>query len=635
MSTPLQILEKYWGHSQFRPLQADIIDAVIAQKDVLALLPTGGGKSICFQVPALLQEGMCLVISPLIALMQDQVNNLNEKGIEAAVIHSGMSFIAVKETLQACTSDAYKFLYLSPERIESNVFKEYLPALDISLIAVDEAHCIAQWGYDFRPPYLRIAALRNELPDVPVIALTASATKEVEADIIEKLSFKAYTIFRQSYVRPALSYSFFEVESKINKALEIINNVKGGGIVYCNTRKQTKDIAELLQLQKISADYYHAGLNAEERQLKQKKWMLGETRIMVCTSAFGMGIDKDDVRTVIHYDLPDCLENYYQEAGRAGRDGKKAYAVLLATTADISKARTLHETRFPAIAMIKDIYQSIANYLQLPVGIGEGGYYDFNLLAFCNNFKLDLTIVTQTLKLLEQEGHIQFSENIFLPTQVCFTASKESLENFEEAYPAFEPLIKALLRSYQGIFDNRISVFEKRIAGICKLDIQTVQKQLQQLAAMGIIEYLPQKETPQIHFLVNRAPAAFLHIDKERYLKRKEAFTNRINTLILFATNPGVCRSVFIGNYFGDPGKAACGICDYCLSHHKKDKLTENRFTSIEQRLYSIISKTPTPIDQMIASLGKEDEAAIWEVLYYLASENKLIMNEDGTIQLV
>jgi ATP-dependent DNA helicase RecQ len=371
---------------------------------------------------------MCLVISPLIALMQDQVNNLNEKGIEAAVIHSGMSFIAVKETLQACTSGAYKFLYLSPERIESNLFKEYLPALDISLIAVDEAHCIAQWGYDFRPPYLRIAALRNELSGVPIIALTASATKEVEADIIEKLSFKAYTIFRQSYVRPALSYSYFEVESKINKTLEIINNVKGGGIVYCNTRKQTKDIAELLQLQKISADYYHAGLNAEERQLKQKKWMLGETRIMVCTSAFGMGIDKDDVRTVIHYDLPDCLENYYQEAGRAGRDGKKAYAVLLATTADISKARTLHETRFPAIAMIKDIYQSIANYLQLPVGIGEGGYYDFNLLAFCNNFKLDLTIVTQTLKLLEQEGHIQFSENIFLPTQVCFTASKESLD---------------------------------------------------------------------------------------------------------------------------------------------------------------------------------------------------------------
>jgi ATP-dependent DNA helicase RecQ len=635
MSTSLQILEKYWGHSQFRPLQAEIIDAVIAQKDVLALLPTGGGKSICFQVPALLQDGMCLVISPLIALMQDQVNNLHEKGIEAAVIHSGMSFVAVKETLQACTSGAYKFLYLSPERIESNLFKEYLPALDISLIAVDEAHCIAQWGYDFRPPYLRIAALRSELPGVAVIALTASATKEVEADIIEKLSFKDYIIFRQSYVRPALSYSYFEVESKMNKALEIINNVKGGGIVYCNTRKQTKDIAELLQLQKISADYYHAGLNAEERQLKQKKWMLGETRIMVCTSAFGMGIDKDDVRTVIHYDLPDCLENYYQEAGRAGRDGKKAYAVLLATAADISKARTLHETRFPAIAMIKDIYQSIANYLQLPVGIGEGGYYDFNLLAFCNNFKLDLILVTQTLKLLEQEGHIQFSENIFLPTQVCFTCSKESLENFEQAYPEFEPLIKALLRSYQGIFDNRISVFEKRIAGICKLDIQTVQKQLQQLAAMGIIEYLPQKETPQIHFLVNRAPAAFLHIDKEQYLKRKEAFTNRINTLILFATNPGACRSVFIGNYFGDPAKEACGICDYCLAHHKKDKLTGKGFTSIEQRLYSILSKTPTPIDRMLATLGKEEEGAIWEVLHYLESENKLIMNEDGTIQLV
>jgi ATP-dependent DNA helicase RecQ len=545
-----------------------------------------------------------------------------------------MPFSAVKETLQACTSGAYKFLYLSPERIESNLFKEYLPALDISLIAVDEAHCIAQWGYDFRPPYLRIAALRTELPSVPVIALTASATKEVESDIIEKLAFKDYSIFRQPYKRPALSYSYFEVESKINKTLDIINNVKGGGIVYCNTRKQTKDIAELLQLQKINADYYHAGVSADERQQKQKKWMIGETRIMVCTSAFGMGIDKDDVRTVIHYDMPDCLENYYQEAGRAGRDGKKAYAVLLATKADIIKARNLHETRFPAIEVIKNIYQSIANYLQLPVGIGEGGYFNFNLLEFCNNFKLDLILVTQTLKVLEQEGHIQFSENIFLPSQVCFTCSKEGLENFEQAYPAFEPLIKALLRSYQGIFDNRISVFEKRMAGICKQSIDEIQKQLQQLAAMGMIEYLPQKETPQIHFLLNRAPAAFLHIDKDQYLKRKEAFTTRINTLIRFATNPGCCRSVFIGNYFGDIDKDNCGICDYCLSI-KKNKIDANTFTSIEKQLFVLLSKTPTPMGSIFVALAKEDKEAVWEVIHFLEAENRLIMNEDGTIQLV
>jgi ATP-dependent DNA helicase RecQ len=634
MSTALQILEKYWGHNQFRPLQADIIDAVLAEKDVLALLPTGGGKSICFQVPALLKDGMCLVISPLIALMQDQVSNLQEKGIDAAVIHSGMPYMAVKETLQAATSGAYKFLYLSPERIESNLFKEYLPALDISLIAVDEAHCIAQWGYDFRPPYLRIAALRNELPGVPVIALTASATKDVETAIIEKLAFKNPQIFRQPYKRPALSYSYFEVESKINKTLEIINNVKGSGIVYCNTRKQTKDIAELLQLQKISADFYHAGLSAEDRQGKQKKWMTGDTRMMVCTSAFGMGIDKDDVRTVIHYEMPDCLENYYQEAGRAGRDGKKAYAVLLATKADITKARNLHETRFPAISIIKSIYQSLANYLQLPVGIGEGGYYDFNLLEFCNNFKLDLAVVTQTLKVLEQEGHIQFSENIFLPTQVCFTCSKESLENFEEAYPAFEPLIKALLRSYQGIFDNRISIFEKRMAGICKQSIEAVQNQLQQLAAMGIIEYLPQKETPQIHFLVNRAPAAFLHVDQDLYLSKKEAFTTRINTLINFAINPACCRSVFIGNYFGDTDKSTCGICDYCLAQ-KKTKLQSAAFTSIEQQLYASLTRSPSPIDQLLITLGKDKEEEIWEVIRFLESENRLILKEDGTIQLV
>ena len=634
MSTALQILEKYWGHNQFRPLQEGIIDAVLAEKDVLALLPTGGGKSICFQVPALLKDGMCLVISPLIALMQDQVSNLQEKGIDAAVIHSGMSFGAVKETLQAATSGAYKFLYLSPERIESNLFKEYLPAIDISLIAVDEAHCIAQWGYDFRPPYLRIAALRNELPGVPVIALTASATKDVETAITEKLAFKDPLIFRQPYKRPALSYSYFEVESKINKTLEIINNVKGSGIVYCNTRKQTKDIAELLQLQKISADFYHAGLSAEDRQEKQKKWMTGDTRIMVCTSAFGMGIDKDDVRTVIHYEMPDCLENYYQEAGRAGRDGKKAYAILLATKTDITKARNLHETRFPAISIIKSIYQYLANYLQLPVGIGEGGYYDFNLLEFCNNFKLDLAVVTQTLKVLEQEGHIQFSENIFLPTQVCFTCSKESLENFEEAYPTFEPLIKALLRSYQGIFDNRISIFEKRMAGVCKQSIEAVQNQLQQLAAMGIIEYMPQKETPQIHFLVNRAPAAFLHIDQDLYLSKKEAFTTRINTLINFAINPGCCRSVFIGNYFGDTDKSACGICDYCLTQ-KKTKIQSAGFSSIEQQLHTLLTRSPFPISQLLIAIGKEQEEEVWEVIRFLESENRLIMNEDGTIQLV
>ena len=458
--------------------------------------------------------------------------------------------------------------------------------------------------------------LENKIKDLQRLqtGLQVVLNKDSETSSLDLLSEVARLFDNNLAIEDqSLIFKVQELESKINKTLDIINNVKGGGIVYCNTRKQTKDIAELLQLQKVSADFYHAGLSAEERQVKQKKWMIGETRIMVCTSAFGMGIDKDDVRTVIHYDMPDCLENYYQEAGRAGRDGKKAYAVLLATSADISKAQKLHETRFPAIDVIKNIYQSIANYLQLPVGIGEGGYYDFNVLEFCNNFNLDLTLVIQTLKVLEQEGHIQFSENIFLPTQVCFTCSKESLENFEQAYPVFEPLIKALLRSYQGIFDNRISVFEKRMAGICKLDIQTVQKQLQQLAAMGIIEYLPQKETPQIHFLVNRAPAAFLHIDKDQYFKRKEAFTMRMNALIRFATSPGCCRSVFIGNYFGDA----------------------DTFTGIEQRIFALLSTSPSPIDSIFEALGKENKEQIWEVVQFLESENRLILNEDGTIQLV
>jgi ATP-dependent DNA helicase RecQ len=450
MDTPLSILQQYWHHDQFRPMQEEIIQSVLDGKDTLALLPTGGGKSICFQVPALITDGLCLVISPLIALMRDQVEGLLQKDIPAVALHSGLSFYEVKQILQQATHGDFKFMYLSPERLETNLFKEYLPALNISLLVVDEAHCVSQWGYDFRPPYLRIANLRDELPEVNIIALTASATPIVQDDIIEKLKFSEPAVFRQSFERPNISYSSFLVDSKINKVIEILSKVSGCSIVYCNSRRQTKEIAYLLGLEQISADYYHAGLSQEIRDQKQQAWIDNKVRVMICTNAFGMGIDKPDVRSVIHYDIPECLENYYQEAGRAGRDGKKSYAVLVYQSENLTALTVLPDRRFPPVPEIKKVYQALADYLQVPVGIGEGQYFDFDLLEFIKNFKLENLLVINTLKVLEQEGHITFSETIFLPSQVNFITSKETLNQFETSHPETEALIKCLLRHMQA-----------------------------------------------------------------------------------------------------------------------------------------------------------------------------------------
>jgi ATP-dependent DNA helicase RecQ len=624
------ILKQYWGYDAFRPLQEEIIASIMSGNDTLALLPTGGGKSICFQVPALLKEGLCLVISPLIALMQDQVDNLLARDIPAAVIHSGLSYFEVKKILQAGTHGDYKFLYLSPERLETNLFKEYLPALGIDLVVVDEAHCISQWGYDFRPPYLRIAALRDELPNIPLVALTASATPVVQEDTMQKLLFRQPNIFKQSFERPNISYSVFLVDSKINKLINILENVPGSSIVYCSSRKQTKELAELLTLHKISADFYHAGISQELRTAKQQSWISNGTRVIVCTNAFGMGIDKPDVRTVIHFDTPDCLENYYQESGRAGRDGKKSYAVLLSQYADQQALKTLPARRLPPVSDIKKIYQSLADYLQVPVGSGDGQYYDFDLLNFVKNFKLDNIQVINTLKVLEQEGHITFAENIFLPTQVCFTASAEALRAFEEAHPAFEALIKCLLRTYEGIFDNRISVSEKQLSRILRLEIDRVTDQLKQLHAFGIIEYLPQKDTPQIHYLLNRAPASYLHIDQDRYLERKKQYQQRVDTMVSYMELKETCRSRFIAEYFGDREAKDCGACDHCLARKRKSLSTED-FNLIREQIMLKIAK-PLTTAALLQQLKKYSPEKIWSVLEFLQAEHILEVNEEGIV---
>lgn len=630
MPSPLSILQQYWHYESFRPQQEAIIQSVLDKKDTIALLPTGGGKSICYQIPALVNEGLCLVVSPLIALMKDQVANLENKNIPAFALHSGLTFPEVKQALQNALHGDYKFLYVSPERLQSRLFKEFLPALNINLIAVDEAHCISQWGYDFRPSYLQVAALRETI-DAPLLALTASATPVVLEDIKDKLKLKNALIFRQSFHRNNLSYSVFKADSKINKAIEVLNNVKGCSIVYCKSRKLTKKITELLRLQNIQADFYHAGLSYEIRSEKQQAWIDNRIRVMVCTNAFGMGIDKPDVRTVIHYDVPDCLESYYQEAGRAGRDGKKSYAVLLYNSEDEKALKQLPELHFPPIKEIKRIYQCLVDYLQIPVGIGEGNYYDFNLNEFIKNFQLDAFAAISTLKLLEQEGYISFNETVFIASTVEMIAPKELLFDFENTHPKLEPVIKCLLRTYEGIYDHKVSINEKLISRLIKTSAEEVKQQLHQLQAFHIIDYTPQKDTPQIYFVTNRAPAEYLVINYERYKQRKADFAKRVETMLRFMHETQVCRSKFIGNYFGDDTITDCGICDNCLKR-KSVKINEQEFILIKEKILSTVNNGNISIQNILDNQSNIKKDKLWFVLNYLQSEKIITISLNGNI---
>jgi ATP-dependent DNA helicase RecQ len=647
------ILKQYWGFETFRPLQEDIIKAVLDGKDTLALMPTGGGKSLCYQVPAMAKEGLCLVISPLIALMKDQVENLRRKSITAFAIYSGMTRKEVINTFKVASESNCKFLYVSPERLESNLFKEYMPGLGISLIAVDEAHCISQWGYDFRPPYLRIAALREELPGIPILALTASATPDVQKDICEKLTsplttlpdggggqipkidnfLNGFSVFRQSFERVNLSYSNFKVDSKINKIIEIIRKVPGTSIVYCKSRKRTKEISELLQLQNISANFYHAGLVQEERSKRQEAWINNKTRVIVCTNAFGMGIDKPDVRTVVHADVPDCLENYYQEAGRAGRDGKTSYAVLLYDERDVNELKEMAALRFPSLEDIRNTYQSVANYLQIPTGAGEGQYYDFDISDFLKKFKLTSHITLYSLKALEQEGWLAFNEQVFLSSRVAFKINKNALYDFEKENPALELCIKTLLRSYEGIFDQYASISEKMMAGLMRIDFEEVKKQLLQLHQSGVIEYEPQKDTPQLYLLCNRIKAEDIQINMVAYNDRKEQFQKRMKQMVSYVKEETACRSRIIGLYFGDAEIKNCGICDNCLKQ-KASLLSKEEFEAIHLRIIDILKHEPLHTKVLLEKLSGIKKEKAWKVLEFLQAENKIVLDGSGKVRL-
>ena len=565
----LSLLRQHWRYTAFRPQQEEIIRSVLDGKDTLALLPTGGGKSLCFQLPAVAQPGLCLVVSPLVALMKDQTDSLRRKNITAFFLHTGMNRRELVHTLQTAGGSNCKFLYVSPERLETELFLEWLPSLDVRLIAVDEAHCVSQWGYDFRPSYLRIAALRPLLPRVPLLALTASATPEVMTDIAEKLALKDPAVFRLPFTRPNLSYSFFRESNKARKMTEILQKVPGTGIVYCRTRRATREIAEWLHRQGIPSAAYHAGLAAEEREQKQEDWLKDRIQVIVSTNAFGMGIDKSAVRTVIHADAPESIESFYQESGRAGRDGKKAYSVLLASDADIRRLEGLPEARFPALAAIREIYQHLMNYLQLPSGAGEGQYFDFDLTDFCRRFACEIPAVTDILRLLEQEGLLSFQQQVFMPARVQFIASKDALYDFEAGHPVHQPLIHHLLRHYEGIFDQPVFVRERQLAYAARKEPKELAADLSRLAAFRIIDYRPPKELPQLYFFRNRVITDELYIDPVSYRQRKEIFTARIRAMIRYLTLTDECRSRYMANYFGDKDAVDCGICDNCLRAHR------------------------------------------------------------------
>jgi ATP-dependent DNA helicase RecQ len=596
---PLDILKQYWHYDGFRPLQEEIIRSVLNGADTLALLPTGGGKSLCFQVPALARPGLCLVISPLIALMKDQVDHLRRRNITALALTSGMSRKEVVNVLGVAGQSNCKFLYVSPERLETSLFLEYLPSLPVSLIAVDEAHCVSQWGYDFRPPYLRIAALRKELPGIPLVALTASATPEVLTDIGDKLGMKQPAVFRRPFTRSNLSYSVFKVESKVAKIIEILQKVPGSSIVYCKSRRAAGEISSLIGRQGIPAAAYHAGLSPEERSQRQEAWLKDRLRVMVCTNAFGMGIDKAAVRTVIHADVPESPEHYYQEAGRAGRDGLKSYAVLLCSSQESVRLAGMADARFPAMDTIRPVYQAVMNYLQLPAGSGKGNYYPFNMTKFVETFKdaegafrgadgspksvdggkpgeasaesapLDVQTVLHSIKALEQEGLLSWQPQVFLPARVRFVAGKQALYDFEKDHPLLEAMIHGLLRSYEGIIDQAVPIREKNLAYILRKDQEEISRLLLQLQAFNIIEYSPQKDEPQLYFLENRVRAEELYIDPIRYRLRKEQYVARVRTMIQYLDMTEGCRSRFLANYFGDDESTDCGVCDNCLRNKR------------------------------------------------------------------
>lgn len=627
-----QILIKYWGHKAFRPLQEDIINSVLTGNDTLALLPTGGGKSICFQVPALAKEGICIVISPLIALMKDQVENLVKRGIKAAAIFSGMTAREIDITLDNCVYGDYKFLYVSPERIETELFKARLEKMNVNLFAIDESHCISQWGYDFRPSYLNIVKLREYKPNVPFLALTATATNDVVKDIQEKLEFKKENVLQKSFERKNIAYVVIYEEDKLKRLLKILSKIKSTSIVYVGTRKKTKDIAQFLIRNGVSADYYHAGLTNQERSNKQNNWINNQTRVIVSTNAFGMGIDKPDVRSVVHLDLPNSLEAYFQEAGRAGRDEEKAYAVLLIEQVDRLELEKQIINSFPDIETIKTVYQALANYFQIPIGSALNESYFFDINTFSTQYNLPVFTVFNCLKFLEKEGYILLSEAHYNPSRIKIELNKNELYEFQVKNPNIDVFIKTILRSHTGLFEEFVKIDEFDLAKKLKTTRDKIEKMLDYLLHLHVISYTKQTNLPQITYLTPRLESTTLYISKEHYSERKKVAITKMESVIYYAYSKHKCRSQILLSYFGENDSYRCGVCDVCLERNKLE-LSDIEFSSVSDQIKKILAEQHLTINALVNKITGVREDKVIKVIQWLTENDKIIYNNKNLLE--
>lgn len=624
-----EILRRHWGYTQFRPLQEDIIRSVMEGTDTLALMPTGGGKSLCYQVPAIAMDGLCLVVSPLISLIKDQVQQLEKRGILAASIYSGMPFREIDKTLERAAQGKTKFLYVSPERLQTELFKARLERMNVNLLAVDEAHCISQWGYDFRPPYLQIADIRPLIGEnVPVLALTATATETVRDDIKEKMRFrKNGRVFIQSFERKNLSYSVLKEENKPERLKSMLSKVPGTAIVFVGTRKHAKEMAWELNKFGMNASFYHAGLGVEERNRRQQEWLENKQRIIVCTNAFGMGIDKPDVRIVVHLEPPESPEAYFQEAGRAGRDGKKSFAVCLYEDADILRMREKFEQSYPTVAEVKRVYQAVSNFLEVAEGAADGASYDFDLGKFSKTFNLHPVTAHNALKLLEQEGYLAMSDAVRIPSRVTVLLDRDQLYRFEVAHPREEVYIKAILRLYGGAFDSYVPIREHDIARFLNVDAATVVAKLKLIQQQEAIDYIQASDTPQLTFTLPRQDAQRLKLNETAIAKRKEAQRARMEAMIRYLMSTTECRSKMLLKYFGEEKAERCGICDVCLERHRID-ISDNEFESHVSTVSDALKSRSTTIQQLVTMLPQIREDKILLVTRWMM-DNGLVEQTD------
>lgn len=627
-----EILKQYWGYDSFRDLQEEIITSIGEGKDTLGLMPTGGGKSITFQVPALAQSGLCIVITPLIALMKDQVQNLRKRGIKALAIYSGMTRQEIVTALENCIFGDYKFLYISPERLDTEIFRIKLRSMKVSMITVDESHCISQWGYDFRPAYLKIAEIRELLPGVPVLALTATATPEVVKDIQSRLNFREENVFRMSFERKNLAYIVRKTDNKTGELLHILKRIDGSAIIYVRNRRRTKEITELLMQEGITADFYHAGLDNAVKDLRQKRWQNGEIRVMVATNAFGMGIDKPDVRIVLHIDLPDSPEAYFQEAGRAGRDGLKAYAVILYAKSD---KMTLHKRvadTFPEKEYILQVYEHLQYYYQMAMGDGFQCIREFNLEEFCRKFKYFPVPVDSALKILTQAGYLEYTDEQDNASRILFTIRRDELYKLREMGTEAETLIQTILRSYTGVFTDYAYISEDTLTIRTGLTRQQIYNILVTLTKRRIVDYIPHKKTPYIIYTRERLELRYLHIPASVYEERKARYEARIKAMEEYVTSESVCRSRMLLRYFGEKNEHNCKQCDVCLNRHETDCLPEDSFREMRKQILELLARKSLP-PAGIANAIEAEREDISRVIQYLLEEGELKM-QDGMLHI-